>query len=684
MTTNKHIVLLLFAISCSLSTECLSQSKAKWTRKTPSLGVWRQYRNDTLRLLWIPRRASDWLKYNKSGYRVERAEWLAGKIKVYVPLTQAPIKPLAEKNWKPNSPESKLAKEAIYAAPANNPTDYNGEKQANEQNLNLLLVTMTAFKDHNVAQKMGLTFADASLERNKRYVYRIFPEHQKNEKVDTTYIEVKTDKPTAILSPPVIKIESLEKAVMLSWPATKYLSSFVMYHVERSADGETYERITKSPYFHGDNRIKDSFLKDSIGYNYRPYIYRLVGLTHFGQWVTSPMIAVGMGKDFTPPAQPVIESAKHVGGTNVTIKWAQKPEDDLRGFWVSRGSSLKGEFKRLTVVPLDKNETTFTDFKAEAQGTNHYIVFAVDTAGNERASLPAYVTMTDTIPPAPPKGIIASSDSKGHVTLYWNKNREKDLKGYYVYFANDPDHEFSQITKVMLTDTVFRDTITLKSLTKRVFYKVVSMDEHFNHSPFSSMASVKRPDIIPPIVPLITHVTVKDSTATLQWQSSPSNDVVEYRLYRREQGKEWEIAKVYKEAEIMQRSFVDNLRTERTYEYAIEVTDDGGLKSERSPIRTAKALRPLLLAEAPQPTVTYIEESKKNRISWKYTAQGSCQYLIYRSKTKGPLTLVGVVRDAQINFIYDKPTDGKAFAYQIKAVYTDGRQTKLSERAEVK
>ncbi len=73
-----------------------------------------------------------------------------------------------------------------------------------------------------------------------------------------------------------------------------------------------------------------------------------------------------------------------------------------------------------------------------------------------------------------------------------------DIRGFNVFYSNKPDHEFSLLTKTPLTDTVFRDTISLKTLTKKIYYKVVAVDYNSNYSKFSQILELKRPDVVPP------------------------------------------------------------------------------------------------------------------------------------------------------------------------------------------
>ncbi|MCE6992525.1 fibronectin type III domain-containing protein [Dyadobacter sp. CY323] len=682
-----NLTIVLLALGLCMSTNGLAQKPSKIVK----ISVWQHYRNDTLRLLWVPIHSADWIRYNTSGYHIERSVYTEGQPVHFEKVSKDAVKPQPRNEWKNLGPESYAAAQAIYekkvpAKMGNN--DFTGANESNQQNLRHFVAMLSAFRSPVVARQMGLGLLEIGLHANQKYIYRIYADMQLRERADTAYIMVDTAKPTVVTSPPQLKAQEGERSVNLSWPVQSYSKQFVQYHIERSEDGKTYRQITKTPLTAGARKGGNASYRDSLTANYRPYLYRLSGMTPFGEWHRADFVVKAMGIDKTPPGQPQIESAKHVGGTRVEIKWAMPvPDEDLKGFWVARGSSLSGQFKKINESISGSDTRTITDPNADMEGTNHYIVYAVDSAGNQRASFPAYVTLNDSVAPVPPQklaGKVAEDipTKKGIVTLEWQPNPEKDLKGYYVYFANDSTHEFSQITKKLITETTFRDTISLRSLTKNVYYKVAAMDQHFNISSFSAVMTVKRPDIIKPVVPLITGIEVKDSTATIHWQGSPSNDVVEYRLYRRVGNGEWANIKTFRNAEMATRSFTDKV-TAVTHEYALEVTDESGLVSDRSPGRAARMITPVRMPGNPDPQVTYSKESKRAKITWQYPAKGTYKIAVYRAEGRGAYRIAGFASGSDSQF-FDSPIHPGKYRYILKAIHENGRETGFSKPIEVK
>ena len=654
---------------------------------------WHSYQRDTVRLLWMPVRASNWLWFNQYGYQIDRAEVVAGEPGTFTRITAAPVLP---------APASQLTGPAREAM---NPTDQpqrradsgdsTGSDEANNQALRHLMVTMTAFESPETARRLG--WADVTAQRGKTYAYRIFPllpsaQHQPG---DTTYLTVPTNRPTATLPPPQLEAESHERAVTLAWPAQALARRFVLYHIERSDDGRTFRRLSRVPLLHASDNVPTMAYRDSVPENYRSYAYRLVGMTPFGEWLISPYVVRGMGRDLTPPVAPLIEAALHLGGSRIRLAWQQRPTGDLRGFYISRGSSLRGSYRKLLLTNarplLGPTERTYTDLDADPAGQNHYMVVAVDTAGNESPSPSAYVPLTDSLPPAAPTGLVARIDTGrglGYVTLRWRRNPETDVQGYKVFFAHDPTRPFSQRAHRTLSDTVFRDTIVLRTLTKQVFYRVVALDYHYNHSAFSGTLPVTRPDVVRPAVPLITSVLGRESEIEVRWQTSPSLDVAAYRLLRRTGGSEWALVQIFREADLPTRQYTDKaVREGERYEYAVQVVDQSGLESEQSPGYVGQVVGAIYLPHIPTVQVRYDEARRVVRLTWITTAPAPYRVVIYRSRltgrTEGPPLPIGTAEATQPDYIDALMPEGR-YAYLAKIVLPSGQQSRLGPRTEVR
>ena len=112
-------------------------------------------------------------------------------------------------------------------------------------------------------------------------------------------------------------------------------------------------------------------------------------------------------------------------------------------------------------------------------------------------------------------------------------NTENDIKGYRVYSANDPKFEFKLVTNNVIADTFFIEKINLNTLTEKIFYKVRAVDLRENHSSLSDVIEVIRPDIIPPVRPIIKDIVDVNNLPQIVWLNSTSSDVVSHIIYRK-------------------------------------------------------------------------------------------------------------------------------------------------------
>jgi hypothetical protein len=94
------------------------------------------------------------------------------------------------------------------------------------------------------------------------------------------------------------------------------------------------------------------------------------------------------------------------------------------------------------------------------------------------ATPPACVTLVDTFPPAPPKGLQAVA-TEGVVNLIWDANTEADLDGYILLRGVSPGDELAPITLSPIRETAFRDPVPSGI---RYVYAVKAVDKAGNSS----------------------------------------------------------------------------------------------------------------------------------------------------------------------------------------------------------
>ena len=135
----------------------------------------------------------------------------------------------------------------------------------------------------------------------------------------------------------------------------------------------------------------------------------------------------------------------------------------------------------------DKRSITYDKLNA----SNYFTITAVARDGASRVSFPVLVQPLDSLPPAVPSGLKAVIDSNGVVKLSWDANHESDLQGYKVFRALKKDEEAVPLVDSVWFTTSYSDKLSLKTLNKKAYYGVASVDKRFNQSLTSALIEVK-------------------------------------------------------------------------------------------------------------------------------------------------------------------------------------------------
>lgn len=659
-----------------------------------------QSKASQIQLRWAPTDPAMWVEGIQNGYTIERQEIKSGKRfdpKRFEKINQNPIKPNSLADFKTIFNKSVdhdyllVAAECIYG-------DWKNAKSQSENLQNWVAASddfynkfsfnlFVADLDFLTAEASGLAFVDETAEKEKQYIYKIYIKNSKAEKRYVAYQRITNiAKPSAI--PKIHSVKNQEGQVVLSWERNWHSQHFSAYHIERSTDGQNFEKITNTPYVHGVSQDSNLYSPNIVFIdeveNYQPYFYRLRGATPFGEWSAPSEVVQGMGIDKTPPSPPKKVEAKWSEGTKIKISWEAENSDDVEKFYVARAFDYKGPYQILTPrMMLYNNARTFIDSEATPFGINYYVVGAVDTAGNVSLSSVTAGFIEDKDAPSPPMGLSGTIDSTGIVNLKWEKGDEPDIKGYYVYFSNSKKDIFTNLTNKPITTIEFIDTISLNSLTKKVFYRVAAIDRRGNYSGFSNFLELSRPDIIPPSTPVFKNYQVLENGISLTWSPSSSVDVAAQMLFRKTKNEDWKLlqtftnsTKQYIDKDVIARNF---------YEYKILAKDEAGLISE-----VASTLR--LKAKTKSEQHIYKIETHPNiqtqeiQLTWNTSENlpgNIARFIIYRSVNGSPMTTLHSVQVGDLNFLDTKVQQGKQYTYGIKVVYKDGYKSKMSEQVKV-
>jgi len=692
-------VLFLFLI---ISAAVLSQNKKtqkvipeiKDTLKV-SIKLQARFQGDSIVLRWGLNNAFAWRKLNDIGYNIERLELDADNKPEagFKRLNTTPVKPWPEEEWKRKSPSSdnyaQVASRALYGKsftvtagdktkPGKNTdnTVNTLSQAASGEEQRFMLAMISASFSKTAANGLALRYTDKSIRKNIKYIYRVFAASATPIfRTDTAQFIIETKKVFNITPVENLAVYEGDKLISLRWHDIEHYAG---YYIERSGDGKTFTRLSENPYIQfasQKNAKNDEFTyNDTIPANYKKYYYRIKGISIFSETSDPSDMITAQGRDRTPPAQPFIYKAEYKGKNTAMIDWAPYTSSpDLKGFFISRGQDIKGPFNVLHDKILPPATRNFSDTKVIEGGMNYYVLTAVDTAGNIVTSLPRYVVTPDNIAPEKPTGLSGKIDMKGAVKLSWHSGKENDIEGYRIYRANAKDHVFNPISSTV-ADTVFQDTITLNTLTKHIYYQIVAVDRNKNNSPYSDILELKRPDIVPPVAPVIDDFISGDKTMQIHWVVSSSKDVINQILYRRTKDQDWKIiAQLPQKVNVYRDTLVER---NNWYEYSLEAVDDAGLHSDKSFPLNVKVYDSGVRPAIQNFNVVKGPDGKSLLLSWKYSGKGDYWFVIYRSVNGSDMMTYQNTNGDLLSFTDSRLTKG-TILYSIKVVYKDGGESMM-------
>jgi len=545
----EKIFILLLVLYFTLSIFSQEKNKLNDNPRFASINLIARVDIDSIVLRWAPSKPGGWIIANRIGYIVEKVEVNTDKpfnVNNYKRLNNLPLKPLSLDNWKATTSKentfSAIAAQAVYGksfiAKPLDESNLNALKNASDELMNRYSFALfAADNDAFTANALGLRLVDKDIKKGSKYIYRVYVAEMTNEySFDTAYVFVEVKPFEKYPSPKNIRYESGDGNIKIFWEKPEEFS-YSGYYIFRSEDnGKTYHKLNNIPFVipSPENVEKEvtSFFVDTMTINYKQYKYKIFGVTPFGELSNSSEITA-ISKDLTPPPTPIIKKTKQISDREVKISWGlNNITSDFKGFVISRSTHSIYGYQIITPKPLPANIREYID-DLSGYEEMYYIVGSVDTAGNVAFSLPVLAKIIDTTPPLPPKGLIGEIDNKGIVTLKWNLGSEKNLLGYRILRANDPSHEFQQLTSNVHKDTMFIDTINIKTLTRNIYYRIVAVNNRYQHSVPTPILKIKRPDIIPPVEAVFKDIFVTDTSVLLYWYPSSSEDLAKQVLIRK-------------------------------------------------------------------------------------------------------------------------------------------------------
>lgn len=676
-------------MSCSLSAQNLADS-IEVNITEPLLLVKSRTKDGKVDIRWAP---NDHLLFriaNRNGYRLERKD-TSGK---WVTLMDRAPYTVEEFKAKLDTTNIHVATAAqcIHGAQLAqfNPLSplSSAKELEEEQNMRYAFALLSADYEKQAAEGLALGFQDKVLVPGAIQMYKLYIRDLDPAEaiMDTTFFVVNT---SIIYKPsPVQKLLVYPEPnhIVVKWGKEENNLFFSGYYIERSEDeGKTFKRLSEQPLLTSDSEEFEEFnayhlYSDKDVFSGRSYWYRVVGVTPFGDEGLPSETILSKAIDVDGPMPPVNVDARDIGNNTIRVSWeAKQISEDQKGFVVWRSASPSGPFYPLFENPVPNTIREYIDKNALPIQANYYIVYAMDDKGNQNGSAISMAVWYDTIPPARPQALAGYIDTLGNLTLAWAYGEEADLQGYNVYWSNGPDREFYPLNAKPVQGNVFLDSITMETISEKIYYKIVALDFNMNQSEPSEILELERPDIIPPAAPMLSSYKSYPDSISITWQLSPSTDVVAYQLLRKLKGQEkYDILTTI--ADPRQSSFTDkSVKQGQTYTYAIVAIDDAMLYSEISDPYTITALKVLKRVPISNLIGRINEATAEFELSWSYQAPGDYEYVIFRNIDDNGWQSVANIRKSQQSYI-DKNLfrASSNFKYAVQVIYKDGGEAPLS------
>nr|WP_294931165.1 fibronectin type III domain-containing protein [uncultured Flavobacterium sp.] len=586
---------------------------------------------DRILIRWALNSPSEWQKANKRGFIITRTTILRdGNVlpkSEKVLLTPKPLLPEPLDSWielvqKDNN--AAIIAQSIYGESFEVTEAKEGDlskivNMADELDQRYTFALYAADMSFTSAIKAGWGFVDSNVKKNEVYAYQVSVFESPKVKESSYMIGLKDYSP--LPAPTDFIAIPDDKKVLLSWDYETFKRIYTSYMVEKSSDGINFTPIATTPLVNlndkDDHPSKAMYYIDTLSINDKIYHYRLFGITSFGEKgeITKPITVKGIAAIVTA-ARLIDYNIVNSNEVNLEWEYPAASEGFIQGYEINLADNDKGPYKIVSkMIPPSERKL---NFKENLYPSNYFTISVVGKNNQRLTSQSMLVQPVDSIPPAKPIGLEGAIDSLGVVRLKWKANLEKDLRGYRILKANNPDEEFVDIYHKSYVGNDYKDSVSLKMTNSKVYYRIAAEDMRFNISDPSDVLVLDKPDKIPPAAPIFKDYDNKDGKVHLKWIRSYSEDVVGYSLRRKEKGQEkWlEIKQIN---DTIQEFTDDRVENKKTYQYAILAKDKSNLWSSLD----HSTVTVQILDFTPVKIITFLQglpdrENKKIVLSWDY------------------------------------------------------------------
>ncbi len=282
----------------------------------------------------------------------------------------------------------------------------------------------------------------------------------------------------------------------------------------------------------------------------------------------------------------------------------------------------------------------------------------------------------DENPPQVPSGLTLKSIDNGTAMLTWPSVTHDDLKGYYVYWNDDPD----ALTSHRMFSADNSAEISGLDCDAPYYFAVSAVDKSDNERSLSVRVTGTceiTADITPPPVPTGLYITDSENGAiSLKWTPVQAEDLAGYYIYWR--------GGIEADTLSANRKFIEDITDSIAgldydifYYFAVTAIDKSGNESALSvqvsgrPQNTTPPAPP----EGLNIAAVNSEISKINVFWWQNTEPDISHYNVYRAKSPADLADSFLTSVTQENYIDVNVEVGVEYYYRITAVDKGGLES---------
>ncbi|WP_067145666.1 fibronectin type III domain-containing protein [Pseudotamlana agarivorans] len=686
----KKIALVLFFISQWIL--------AQEATKLPAVKVIARPLENKIMLRWAVDPPLAWKKANNYGFLIERSTISRNDEPVIpiekIELLSAPLKPKPLAAWETlatTNQNAAVLAQALYGeqfettVPGNNGNSLAAIYAVNDElEQRFTIGLLAAEQSYEAAKLAGWGFEDTTVKKGEKYIYtiRVNMPQEDTITIENGTVFTSIELFEALPKPIGLVASFKDSQATLRWNFNLLQHLYTSYSIERSENNKDFKKLNGVPIFNAqdskNNNSSSLTYIDSIPNN-KVFYYRIKGKTAFDE--TGPDSDVASGKaleslGFTPRIY-----KKEIPTDNTAVlywNFDKKGNDLITGFEVRRSNKDSGPFETVkkNIAPTER-KTTVNGLKR----SNYFTIVALGKNGIESESYTTLVQPADSIPPAPPKGLMATLDTLGVLRLKWDKNLEDDLKGYRIFTANNPNVEFSEITKNTFVGETFIDTIPINNLNKKLYFKLKAEDKRYNRSQFSEVLALDKPDVTPPSPPVIKNYKITNDGVAITWIPSSSDDVVSHQLYRKMNSQTNALWQLIKQTEVASDTmYLDNALPEPgLYTYTLIAKDATGYESSPTDGLSISWKGKALTATDIKFTGTVNRELRFIALAWKVKATPVSEYRLYRGNTENNMKLYKTLNGETNNYNDTNLEVNSNYWYGLQLVLPGGRISTIKE-----